>query len=101
MKYFSPPFTEDHIRSQFRELSKKLHPDKGGAADEFQKMKEEKETVEKLVNAWRTNKKPVIKRATSNATSKSGKEVPKIIINLTPQAVREIFKAFNFFNNGR
>jgi len=28
MKYFEPPYTKENLKNQFRELSKKLHPDK-------------------------------------------------------------------------
>lgn len=101
MKYFSPPFTDDHLKSQFRELSKKLHPDKGGDPGEFQKMKEERDRIETLVKAWRANKKPVIRR---NRKPKKA-ESRIIIINLNPEEfidlVRDAFSKITFLNHDR
>lgn len=46
MQYFLLPYTKTSIQKQFRELSKKLHPDKkGGNETEFKKMVSEKDTI--------------------------------------------------------
>ena len=89
MKYFSPPFTEDHIREQFRTLSKKLHPDKGGSEKDFQEMVEEKDQVESMVKAWRSRK-----RVSRSEKHRPKKPSPEIIINLDPQLVRDFLKYF-------
>lgn len=41
--YFSSCHTAEECRSVYKELAKKLHPDKGGKASDFQQMQEEYE----------------------------------------------------------
>ena len=39
MKYFiNSPYTAETLKSEYRELCKKLHPDTGGDAEEFKMM---------------------------------------------------------------
>lgn len=46
MQYFILPYTKTNIQKQFRELSKRLHPDKkGGNETEFKKMVAERDQI--------------------------------------------------------
>lgn len=54
--YFSSCHTADECRSLYKELAKKLHPDKGGNASDFQKMQGEYEKrLAELIEGTRTN----------------------------------------------
>lgn len=61
-KYFRPPLTADTVKKQFVELSKKLHPDKGGNADEFKQMYAEYEHVCNLIVRAKGRKKIVAQK---------------------------------------
>jgi len=51
MRYFKDCKTAEDVKTRFKELAKKLHPDCGGNAEEFKKMIQEYETAfEKLKN---------------------------------------------------
>lgn len=45
---FKKPFTEPELKSRFRELAMKVHPDKGGSKEEFVKCKSYYDTLLKL-----------------------------------------------------
>ena len=46
MKYFiNSPYTAETLKSEYRELCKKLHPDTGGDAEDFKMMMNEYETI--------------------------------------------------------
>lgn len=48
-KYFHSPYTTESLKTQFREQSQKLHPDKqGGNENEFKEMKDEFDRVIKF-----------------------------------------------------
>ena len=65
MKYFKPPFSKENIEKQFKELSKILHPDKGGNENEFKMMCIEKELTLEVVKNFQliiSSKRPRMKR---------------------------------------
>lgn len=45
MKYFLPPYTIENINAQYKNLCKRLHPDKNGDKNNFIEMKAEKENL--------------------------------------------------------
>ena len=47
MKYFSNITTPEELKKQFRSLSIKLHPDRGGNAEEFREMMAEYMAISK------------------------------------------------------
>jgi len=65
MKFFVPPFTDESIKKQFRELSKKLHPDKNGDSILFIEMQNEKNNLIDAINKHipTPKKKKVVKKS--------------------------------------
>ena len=54
MKYFvNSPYTAETLKKEFRELSKKLHPDTGGNADDFKEMLNEYEETARNLSGTR------------------------------------------------
>lgn len=54
--YFSNCHTAEECKARYRELSKKLHPDKGGSSSDFQQMQEEYEArLRELLGGSRPN----------------------------------------------
>lgn len=54
MKYFvNFPYTAETLKKEFRELSKKLHPDTGGNADDFKEMLNEYEETARNLSGTR------------------------------------------------
>ena len=52
MKYFNNIHTAEELKKAFREYTVKLHPDKGGNAEEFAAMLAEYEEAAKNLNTW-------------------------------------------------
>ena len=52
MKYFNNISNAEELKKAFREYTVKLHPDKGGNAEEFAAMMAEYEEAAKNLNAW-------------------------------------------------
>ena len=52
MKYFNNIHTAEELKKAFREYTVKLHPDKGGNAEEFAAMMAEYEEAAKNLNTW-------------------------------------------------
>jgi DnaJ-class molecular chaperone len=50
MKFFVKPYTIESIKKQFRELSKKLHPDVNGDSVLFVEMQKEKDNLMDAIN---------------------------------------------------
>ena len=67
MKFFVQPYTIDSIQKQFRELSKRLHPDHNGDPNLFVEMKAEKDhlidAIKKHMPVLPPKKKMVLKKA--------------------------------------
>lgn len=64
--YFQAPYTPDSIKIQYRALSKRLHPDKGGSEKDFQEMQKEYEIVRRIIGDLperRSPKKKILKKA--------------------------------------
>ena len=59
--YFSAPYTLDNIKKQYRELSKRLHSDKGGSDTEFTLMKYEYDVLLKVIAQQEIKKKVILK----------------------------------------
>lgn len=55
MTYFTNCTTQEELKKEYRRLCKELHPDNGGDAKEFVKMREEFEQIGNT-EAWRTFK---------------------------------------------
>jgi hypothetical protein len=75
--YFNAPYTESNIKKQYRELSKKLHPDKGGNADNFNLMQHEYNALQKQIKISGENIHPIVKRS---AKSKKRGKIKKVRI---------------------
>lgn len=50
MRFFEKPYTIESIKKQYRELSKKLHPDNNGDASLFVEMQKEKDNLIEAIN---------------------------------------------------
>lgn len=62
MNYFEGITDLEKAKQRYRELAKRLHPDKGGTANEFQKMQEE---YRLLLMGLQQNRKGVTRNQTS------------------------------------
>ena len=76
MKYFNNIHTAEELKKAFREYTVKLHPDKGGNAEEFAQMMQEYETIAKrfgaakpesvLLDEWEEWKRTALTTYTAN-----------------------------------
>lgn len=78
MKFFKPPYTMESIEKQFKTLSKKLHPDKGGNKTDFQNLLQEKQIIQDVIREKDLSE-------TLNGTNKRirmrRRKPPKVILN--------------------
>jgi hypothetical protein len=87
--YFQAPYTKDNVHKQFRTLSKTMHPDKGGSTADFQKMLQEYQQVNKIIEAL-----PMIKRKAAKPKRKKAKvQIVHIHINLKKIMMDDIINA--------
>lgn len=88
MKYFNNITTFEQAKLHYRKLAKQLHPDRGGSAQEFQKMQSEykslllqlqsKELVSNPENSEKSNE--IINELTSLAKTLIQKDIPQRFI---------------------
>lgn len=94
LKYFLPPYTKDNIGAQYKDLCKKLHPDKpGGNGAKFIAMKNEYDTIIKVLNT------PKPTRAKHTRTKKNNTFARTVVINYnfdgnTLEEIKKILKTF-------
>lgn len=85
MNYFEGITDLEKAKQRYRELAKRLHPDKGGTANEFQKMQEE---YRLLLMGLQQNRKGVTRNQTSPESellSELGKLATVLIKKKVPQ----------------
>lgn len=93
MKYFEPPYTNENLKKQFRELSKKLHPDKdkdasASNAGAFVEMMKQYEYLKKLIDKPPAKKPPPVRRKKSNTFVKN------VIINIDARSIEKLIKKY-------
>lgn len=81
MKYFGMVNTAEEAKSLFRELAKKLHPDKGGSEAEFKAMVDEYEEFMAALNSSPFAKKEYIE---------AGKAVASFLAATKPEQYAKI-----------
>lgn len=111
--HFKPPYTEDNIKKQYRQLAKKFHPDAGGDAVimkyvnveyEFLLMSLEQGMVPEPVRPDVNRKKRLSKKSSAYRRIIVEKEGKKIrsemivhVVNINPEKVYPILKELNRF----
>lgn len=97
MKFFKPPLTKEHIEEQYKILCKKLHPDKGGNKEDFNKMIDEKILIlEVLRFSSHPKELPRIRMRKKPRVILKGRVVPisKFNIDETIDALKKLKKLF-------
>lgn len=93
MKYFEPPYTKQNLKKQFRDHSKKLHPDKNisGSSSNPEEFLEMMKQYKFLTTPQKKTpkKKPSGHRKKNNSTF-----VKNIIINIDSKTIDKIIKKF-------
>lgn len=85
MRYFANIRTEAEAKARYRELAKKLHPDAGGKATEFQAMKKE---FDKFCISFQHQER-VNPRSTSNTKKQRKSNPPKSAPKTTQKRTRQ------------
>lgn len=94
MKYFEPPYTKENLKKQFRELSKKLHPDKdkdasASNAGAFVEMMRQYEYLKKIID-----KPPAPKKRPPVRNKKSNTFVKNINITIDARSIEKLIKKY-------
>lgn len=96
MKYFRPPYTRENIETQFRELVKIFHPDKGGDSQKFVELKQERDLLLKLAESFKVQgrkRKILLKKKV-----KPAKKIQKIVIQVDPEKALNFLKELSRLN---